>query len=38
MLSPEFNEFCETVEQRELDLYPAELRKEIDEMNDWVYP
>ncbi|CAB4009799.1 Glutathionyl-hydroquinone reductase [Paramuricea clavata] len=38
MLSPEFNEFCETVEQKELDLYPEGLRKEIDEMNDWVYP
>ena len=38
MLGSEFNEFCETVEQRELDLCPAELRKEIDEMNDWIYP
>ena len=38
MLGSEFNEFCETVDQRELDIYPKELRKEIDEMNDWVYP
>ena len=38
MLNSEFNEFCETAEQKKLDLYPEELRKEINEMNDWVYP
>ncbi|XP_028405035.1 uncharacterized protein LOC114527545 [Dendronephthya gigantea] len=38
MLTREFNEFCPTLEQKELDLYPVELRKDIDEMNDWVYP
>jgi putative glutathione S-transferase len=38
MLNSEFNAFSETVEQREVDLYPEELRKAIDEMNDWVYP
>jgi putative glutathione S-transferase len=38
MLNSEFNAFSETVEQREIDLYPEELRKAIDEMNDWVYP
>ena len=38
MLTKEFDEFCPTLEQKELDLYPKELRKDIDEMNDWVYP
>eukprot|EP00128_Syssomonas_multiformis_P000542 Colp12_sorted_trinity150504_noHs@5871 len=38
MLTREFNAFCPTEEQRALDLYPENLRKEIDEINDWVYP
>lgn len=38
MLNTEFNAFCETVEQKEIDLYPKELQKEIDEINEWVYP
>jgi putative glutathione S-transferase len=37
MLNTEFNEFCETEEQRKLDLYPTELREKIDTINDWVY-
>lgn len=35
MLNSEFNEFCATSQQRELDLYPSELRQEIDAINDW---
>lgn len=37
MLNSEFNEFCETPEQKKLDLYPEILRKKIEEMNDLVY-
>jgi putative glutathione S-transferase len=38
MLTVEFNEFCETDEQRAIDLYPEELRAEIEAINLWVYP
>ena len=38
MLNSEFNEFCETDEQKALDLYPENLRKEIDSLNEWIYP
>ena len=37
MLGSEFNEFSATDEQRALDLYPENLRKEIDELNEWIY-
>ena len=37
MLNSEFNEFCETKEQQNLDLYPEELRERIDKVNQWVY-
>lgn len=37
MLNSEFNEFCESKEQKNLDLYPIDLRVEIDKVNDWVY-
>ncbi|OWA51810.1 Glutathionyl-hydroquinone reductase YqjG [Hypsibius exemplaris] len=37
MLNTEFNAFCQTEEQRNLDLYPADLRPEIDALNEWVY-
>lgn len=37
MLNSEFNEFCETEEQKKLDLYPEELRDEIENVNDWIY-
>ena len=33
----EFNDFCKTDEQRALDFYPEHLRKEIDELNEWIY-
>ncbi|XP_077979528.1 glutathionyl-hydroquinone reductase YqjG-like [Glandiceps talaboti] len=38
MLNSEFNEFCKTEEQKKLDLYPENLRKKIDGLNDWIYP
>lgn len=38
MLNSEFNKFCTTEEQKSLDLYPAELRSKIDELNNWIYP
>ncbi len=38
MLNSEFNEFCETQEQKSLDLYPEGLRQGIDELNSWIYP
>ena len=37
ILNSEFNEFCATDEQRALDLYPKQLRKEIDDVNHWIY-
>jgi len=38
MLNSEFNEFCDTEGARQLDLYPRELRDQIDMVNSWVYP
>jgi putative glutathione S-transferase len=38
MLNREFNAFCKTEQQRVLDFYPENLRTEIDEVNDWIYP
>ena len=38
MLNTEFNDFCETEEQRKLDLYPESLRDRIEEINAWIYP
>jgi putative glutathione S-transferase len=37
MLNSEFNEFCATNEQKGVDLYPEELRSDIDRINEWVY-
>ena len=37
MLNSEFNEFCITDEQRKIDLYPENLRGEIDSINEWIY-
>ncbi|WVF66438.1 hypothetical protein IAT40_001178 [Kwoniella sp. CBS 6097] len=36
-LNTAFNEQIEDKSAKELDLYPQELREEIDELNDWVY-
>ncbi|KAF6025247.1 hypothetical protein EB796_016457 [Bugula neritina] len=38
MLNSEFNDFCETPEQRDLNLYPESLRAKIDAINEWIYP
>lgn len=35
MLSSEFNEFAKNPD---LDIYPEELRQEIDKVNEWIYP
>ena len=37
MLNSEFNAFCSSDEQRSIDLYPENLRKQIDELNEWIY-
>ena len=37
MLNSEFNEFSSGDEQKALDLYPANLRTEIDQLNSWIY-
>ncbi|WVQ94053.1 hypothetical protein IAU59_001131 [Kwoniella sp. CBS 9459] len=36
-LNTGFNELIDDKSSKELDLYPEELRKEIDELNEWVY-
>ncbi|KAG8998173.1 S-glutathionyl-(chloro)hydroquinone reductase [Tulasnella sp. JGI-2019a] len=36
MFNTAFNDLL-PVEKSKLDLYPNELRKDIDEVNDWVY-
>lgn len=38
MLNTEFNDFIEDPVARRLDLYPQSLRKDIDSLNDWIYP
>ncbi|XP_046564993.1 glutathionyl-hydroquinone reductase YqjG-like [Haliotis rubra] len=38
MFNTEFNAFCKTPEQRELNFYPAELQAAIDGVNEWVFP
>ena len=38
MLNTEFNDFCSTVKQGNLDLYPEEKRAEIEDLNSWIYP
>lgn len=37
MLNSEFNAYCPTVEQSNLDFYPADLRSKIDAINEWIY-
>ncbi|XP_055954734.1 glutathionyl-hydroquinone reductase YqjG-like [Patella vulgata] len=38
MFNTEFNTLCKTDDQKRLDLYPSNLRAEIDELNSWIYP
>ena len=38
MLNSEFNEVSKTQAQKQLDLYPENLRKDIDDLNEWIYP
>lgn len=38
MFNKEFNMFCKTKEQSEMDLYPDEKKTQIDEINEWVAP
>jgi len=37
MFNTAFNEFL-PAEKAKLDFYPPELRKDIDALNEWVYP
>ena len=37
MLNSEFNKFCATDEARAIDLYPEDMRQEIDGLNEWIY-
>lgn len=37
MLNSEFNEYCETPEQKNIDLYPKEQKQQIEEMNDMIF-
>ena len=37
MFNSEFNEYSSSDEQRAVDLYPENLRKQIDELNEWIY-
>ena len=37
MFNTEFNQFCSTPEHQKVDLYPVHSRKEIDELNEWIY-
>ena len=38
MLNTEFNSFCKTKDQAELNLYPDHLKTEINDLNSWIYP
>ena len=38
MLNSEFNEVFKTQAQKQIDLYPENLRKDIDDLNEWIYP
>ena len=38
ILNTNFQEFCATAEQRQLDLYPSHLRDQIDEYTDFISP
>ncbi|XP_033111868.1 glutathionyl-hydroquinone reductase YqjG-like [Anneissia japonica] len=38
MFNNSFQDFCQTDEQRKVDLYPENLREEIEQLNSWIYP
>ncbi|KAF9269615.1 hypothetical protein L218DRAFT_953243 [Marasmius fiardii PR-910] len=38
MFNSEFNDLIQDPEKAELDIYPEQLRQEIDQLNEWVYP
>ncbi|XP_033740534.1 glutathionyl-hydroquinone reductase YqjG-like [Pecten maximus] len=38
MLNSEFNAYCANEEQKKLDFYPKTLQKDIDGVNEWIYP
>ena len=38
MLNSELNAFCKLPEQAALNLYPENLRIEVDALNEWIYP
>ncbi|ESO87095.1 hypothetical protein LOTGIDRAFT_107347 [Lottia gigantea] len=38
MFNSEFNQFCKTDAQRQLNFYSEELRPEIEKLNEWIYP
>lgn len=38
MFNKEFNEFCATEEQKNLDLMPDDMKDTIEEINSWVAP
>lgn len=38
MFNTEFNALCKNPEQKNVDLYPEDLRAEIDSLNSWIYP
>jgi len=38
ILNSDFNEFCATPQQAQLDFYPESLRSVIDKINEFVYP
>lgn len=38
MFNTELNAYCATPEQRDINLYPDDLKGKIDELNSWIYP
>nr|XP_039251907.1 glutathionyl-hydroquinone reductase YqjG-like isoform X1 [Styela clava] len=38
MFTKEFDEFCADDQKRAVDIYPEELRPQIDAINEWVFP
>ncbi|XP_033740535.1 glutathionyl-hydroquinone reductase YqjG-like [Pecten maximus] len=38
MFNSEFNVYCANEEQQKLNFYPETLQKDIEEINEWIYP